>query len=415
MVTAPVNTLFCVKVIGFAPELKLDKPATVSTPVCVIAPVALAVKFLPSVAPAKINPVVLVMLTSFAPLLFKVTAPVNTLFCVNVIGLDPELKLEVPGIVNATVCVIGPLAIAIKLLPISDAPKTSPAEFVTLTLLLPLLLNDTAPVNALFCVKVIGFDPAVKLDIPGTVNTPVCVIAPAAVADKLFPNVDAANIKPVVLVMLTLFAPLLFNETAPVNVLFCVSVIGNAPAVKLAAPGTVNAPVCVIAPLFVTIKSLPNVDAANIKGVVFVTLTSLAPLLLKVISPEKAFACVKVIGLLPALKFDVPGTTNAPVCVIGPPAVMDMLPPECKVMPARAAAALSYTTVKLRRFVRPKLNGGKVAPAFILRKFISLIFAKLPIGSGGNVPKSLASGNIMSELGDVSETKPIPLNVIMPD
>ena len=51
------------------------------------------------------------------------------------------------------------------------------------TLFAPLLLRDTAPVNALFCVNVIGLLPAVKIEVPGTVNMPLCVIAPPAVKD----------------------------------------------------------------------------------------------------------------------------------------------------------------------------------------------------------------------------------------
>lgn len=90
------------------------------------------------------------MLTSLAPLLFNATAPVNRLFWVKVIALVPALKFAVPGIVSIPVCVIAPVAVAIKLLPTLDAAKTKPILLVMLTLLVaPELLKVTAPVKAL--------------------------------------------------------------------------------------------------------------------------------------------------------------------------------------------------------------------------------------------------------------------------
>ncbi len=55
--------------------------------------------------------------------------------------------------------------------------------------------NVTAPVSELLCVRVIEWAPAVKLDVPGTVRTPDCVIAPPAVIETfpLFVSVNAGN------------------------------------------------------------------------------------------------------------------------------------------------------------------------------------------------------------------------------
>lgn len=61
----------------------------------------------------------------------------------------------------------------VKLLPTVDAPSTVALLLFRFTALAPLLLKDTAPVNELSCVKVIGLVPAVKLEVPGTVNAPV--------------------------------------------------------------------------------------------------------------------------------------------------------------------------------------------------------------------------------------------------
>lgn len=309
---APVNKLFCVKVIGFDPALKLDVPGIVNTPVWVIEPLAFAIRLFPSEDVPKINAVLLVMLTLLIPLLLKVTAPVNVLFWVKMIGLAPATKLETPGTVKAPVCVIAPFAVTFKLLPIVEAANNNAVLLLISTLLLPLLLNVTAPVKTLPCVKVIGFAPAVKEDVPGTVIAPICVIGPEAVAVKLFPRVDVSKIIPTVLIILTSFAPLLFNEIAPVKWLFCVSVIGNAPALKLAVPGTVKIPVWVIAPVPLIIKFLPIVAAVSIVLVVLVTLISLAPLLLSVIAPVSTLFWVNVIALLPAIKLEVPGTVRAP-------------------------------------------------------------------------------------------------------
>lgn len=72
-------------------------------PVCETVPPETRVKLRPKVEVGRIVAMVLVTLTSLAPLLFKEIEPVNALLCVNVIGLAPAVKLEVPGIINAAV------------------------------------------------------------------------------------------------------------------------------------------------------------------------------------------------------------------------------------------------------------------------------------------------------------------------
>lgn len=85
---------------------------------------------------------------------------------------------------------------------------------------MPLLFTLTAPVNKFSCVKVIGCAPALKLDVPGILSTPVCEIAPFAITVKLLPTVEAARIRSRSFVTLTLLTPLLLNVTAPVMRLF---------------------------------------------------------------------------------------------------------------------------------------------------------------------------------------------------
>ena len=74
--------------------------------------------------------------------------------------------------------------------PTEILPKLKAEPLVRETLLLPLLERLTAPVKALLCVKVMALLPALKLAVPGTVMTPVCVIAPPAVTTKLPPEVS---------------------------------------------------------------------------------------------------------------------------------------------------------------------------------------------------------------------------------
>ena len=115
------------------------------------------------------------------------------------------------------------------------------------------------------------------------------------------------------LVTATAFAPLFDKDTAPVKLLLAlVNVIALAPAEKLEVPGTVSAPVCVRVPPELIVKFCPTDEAANTVAILLVNETLLAPLFDNVIAPVKLFACVKVMGLAPAEKLEVPGTVNAP-------------------------------------------------------------------------------------------------------
>jgi len=68
---------------------------------------------------------------------------------------------------------------------------------------------------------VIGLPPAVKLDVPGTVITPLCVIAPPAIADKLPPFVKVSAGKAIAAVsncsvkLRKLVKPVKLGNTAP--------------------------------------------------------------------------------------------------------------------------------------------------------------------------------------------------------
>lgn len=355
----------------------------------------------------------LVRLTSLAPLLLKVTAPVNTFARVKVMGLAPALKLDAPGTVITPICVIGPVAVTVKLRPTVEVCSIKPMVLLILTSLAPVLLTFTSPVNTLFCVKVIGFAPALKSEFPSTVNAPVCVIAPTAVTVKLLPTLEVPNTKALLLVRLTSLAPLLLKVTAPVNKLFCVNVIALAPTLKLDVPPTVNIPFWVKGPVAVTVKFLPTVEVAKTKAMLLLRLTSLAPLLFTDTAPVNALARFKVIGLAPALKVAVPGTVWIPTSVIGPFAVRERLPPLVKVAVCITIPALSNTTVTLRKLVKPIGKAGNTAATFIFLKLTSRILANVPPKVGMLIPKSFAKVKTTSEFGAVNDKVVVPPDAVI--
>ena len=79
---------------------------------------------------------------------------------------------------------IAPVAVIPKVpLPTDEEPNTKAPPLTRLTLLAPLLESDTAPVKALLALlKVMASAPALKLEVPPTVNAPDCVIAPVILA-----------------------------------------------------------------------------------------------------------------------------------------------------------------------------------------------------------------------------------------
>lgn len=167
-------------------------PFAVKAPACEKLPEADKVKFWPmvEVSSTKPNPTPLDKITSLAPLLLKLMAPLNRLLvCVNVIGFAPAVKLDVPPITKPPVCEIAPPALTVKLFPNSVAANIKPKVLVILTSLMPVLSKVTSPVNAFACVKVIGKLPVIKLAVPGTVAGADCVIAPPAVIERLPPEV----------------------------------------------------------------------------------------------------------------------------------------------------------------------------------------------------------------------------------
>src|SRR5580658_6124161 len=175
-------------------------------PVSVMLPPALTVNVpLPTLLAPRLSAPLLVSETLFAPLLLRLTAPVKLFAWFNVIALAPALKLAAPDAAIAPVCVIAPPALTVNVpLPTLLAPRLSAPALVSETLLAPLLLRMTAPVKAFAWFSVIALAPAVKSEVPGTVNTPVSVMAPPLLTVRFWPTVEAARLNAPAVVRLTL-------------------------------------------------------------------------------------------------------------------------------------------------------------------------------------------------------------------
>src|SRR5206468_1412561 len=129
----------------------------------------------------------LVSATALAPLLLRPTAPVKLFAAlVNVMALAPALMVVAPAPaawVNAPVWVIAAPAVTARVpVPTLEVPSDSAcAPLVSATLLAPLLLRLTEPLNRLAWLSVMALAPALKVAAPAPavwVNTPVWVIAP---------------------------------------------------------------------------------------------------------------------------------------------------------------------------------------------------------------------------------------------
>lgn len=246
---------------------------------------------------------------------------------------------------------------------------TEVAPFKVKALFVPLAVNETAPEPALiFCATV---NPPLLLV---TVILPLVVLMPfmaptepmvksaAALLEKL--NALALPVKLAAKVPMLL---LLVRMTSPEAVIF------NPAALKVVTP------LCVMSPVTLAMIFLPTDALPNTRELALVMEASLvAPELVSVTAPVKALADVKVIAFAPALKLAVPGTVNAPDCVMAPPAMADKLPPAFKVSAGKAMAALLNSSVKLRKLVNKARLVGNAAPLFVLRKPTSRMFASVP-------------------------------------
>lgn len=225
--------------------------------------------------------------------------------------------------------------------------------------------------------------------------------------DKFWPTVEVPRLVAMVFIKLTAFAPLLFNETAPVKLFALFNVI-VVPAVNEDVPGTTNPPLWAIANPAVAVKLPPlvSVRAGKLIEVLLNVINKLRKLVtpvklgkmadafvfLKLKSrifvkvPPKLIAPVKLLAWLARkisefgvvnVKLVVPGTVIAPVCVIVPKEESVKLPPFVNVIVGKVIAAASNLKLTFLKLESP-VKLGTFALGLILRNRKSRIFVKVP-------------------------------------
>jgi len=221
--------------------------------------------------------------------------------------------------------------------------------------------------EAVFSVKVMA--PA-----PAWVRLPVCVMSPLAVKPSVpEPMALAPRTKAPLLTKVTLFAPELLSDTAPVKALLKPRLMALAPALKFAVPPTVKMPAWLmpaLAAVAIAVKFVPIFEAAKFKVLVLV-MVAVVPLV-KATLPVKLLLLPLVVKSIavPAFRVVVPGTTTAPVSLMAAPAVRERFPLLFKVTAGKTifAAALLKLSVKLRKAVRePRLVGAAAAALLLVR------------------------------------------------
>jgi len=221
------------------------------------------------------------------------------------------------------------------------------------------------------------FSVTVMAPAPDWVRLPVCVMLPLAVKPSVPEPIDEVpRTKAPLLTKATLFAPLLFKLTAPVNALLKPRLMAFAPALKLAVPPTVKMPVCPMPALVavaIAVKFVPILEAAKFKVLVFV-MVAVVPLV-KATLPVKLLLLPLVVKSIevPAFKVVVPGTTTVPASLMAAPAVNDKLPLlfNVKLGKTMFAEALLKFKVKLRRLVKDVRLVGAAAEALLFARLKS--------------------------------------------
>lgn len=214
---------------------------------------------------------------------------------------------------------------------------------------------------------------SVNVATPVTFIAPLWEICPLEATDKAPAIVEVSITVALLLVKLTPLADALFKATLPDNTLACVKVMPPVVAVKLLLPGTVNTPVCVMAPLELTARLPAMVEVARMVALLLVRLTALTELSFKVTAPVKTFAEFKVIAPEVVEKLLVPGTVNKPDCVIAPPTLIFKAPVSVN---AGKLTAPEFGREIVKLFI-PVGKEGSAAPAAIFVKDKLLILELL--------------------------------------
>ena len=130
------------KIAAFVPPLlsKVVVPATVTTPVSLMAPTAVTDRFWPTLTVPKSRAFTSVSETSLVPLLLRLTAPLKSFEALlRVIALAPAVKLEARSASIAPVWVIAPDASRVRIPVASEA---------AISIELPSLIETAAPAKS---------------------------------------------------------------------------------------------------------------------------------------------------------------------------------------------------------------------------------------------------------------------------
>jgi hypothetical protein len=337
--TVPVSALLALfKVIAPALPVKVAAPALAACKIAVLATCVMPMPLMfntpePTFTLPNDNEPLLKRLTSFAPLFDRATLPVKLLpELFKVITPALPLKLAAPALaawvtaVPAACVMPNPFTFNAPL-PTVTFPNDKAIEFIKLTSLAPLLDKVTLPVNALpLFVRVIALAPAVKLELPDTVNTPDWVNAPVLLMVKL----------PTASLIARLNAPVLISAISPLPVLIAVKLLKVLAPFKVwpptelvvNAPLIAPAPLSVIAPVEVKDTALPVIVFVRLNAPVFVVVTVPALLTVPNVRPVELFRLMLPLVLL---------RLTVPVSVL--PALFKVIAPALPVKLAAPALA----------------------------------------------------------------------------
>src|SRR3990167_2275399 len=315
--TAPLKLLFCVSVMAFAPDVKLEVPVTVATPLCVMAPLVVTAKMPEIVDAANANAFASTNVT-LLPVVMPTDAKSLEASSSVILLPDPAAKVDAPETVKAPLSVIAPAVVTLNVPDIVDALRAKAFASTNVTLLPEVIPTDAKSFEASSSVILLP-DPAAKVDAPETVKAPLSVIAPAVVTFNVPDIVDALSANAFASTNVALLPVVIPTDAKSLDASSSVILLPD-PAAKVEAPATLNAPLSVIAPAVVTFNVPDMVDALRANAFASTNVTLLPDVIPTLAKSLDALSSVMLI--LPATKVDEPETVNAPLCVTAPPAVI---------------------------------------------------------------------------------------------
>src|SRR5437016_2045469 len=226
-----------------------------------------------------------------------------------------------------------------------------------------------------------------KLALPATASAPDWLISPPAVTLNVPLTVEAARSSAFASVKATLL-PLVIPTVVKLLPALLSVMLFPAPAASVVVPATVSAPLCVRAPVVVTLRVPDTVEAARFSAVASVRATLLALVIPTVLKSLAAFVRVMLFPA-PAASVVVPAAVTAPVCVMGPVAVIVSAPVE--VAPALALTLPIVTAFACCQAMSPPV---KVTVLNTFPALGSVMLPRVPAVPPGSVVQGLGPANL---------------------